>query len=664
MPRIEEVAIPLLAADLGERDPFVLVLDDVHAITAKKSRAILACLVDQVRSGCQLILVTRDDPGVPFGRLRTSPDLVEIGTALLALDPTETREVAESRGLELSPAAAEALCERTEGWAAAVALATLALRGRQDAAERAAGLSGDQQQIADYLLEEVLERQPDHLKRFLLGTSILDQMTAPLCDAVLGTEDAAGSLEDLARSNALRRLARRSPRVVSLPPSVQRSPSCGAQAAPPGVAPRVPPTRQQIGASGTESPGEAFAYAHEAGDLAHAGRIALSYRDEFASRGQIESLRLWLDRCTDKEIESDPQLSIAAAWVFGYLGDAARARRFLVAAERASLDSASADEAASFRSALANLRSAMAPDGIPQMLRDAELGYTYEKEMGTRWLLSARRAMGAAYILLGRPQEAIAVLQESLALSETDPNSATRRVFTLGYLVFAATDLGDRRNAQRWAVEASWLAAQQHLHDTIYGAIAYTSGALAHNQRGDQTEAARQLENVGRLRPLLRTGPWLNADLALRCADISLDLGDVASALEHAQVADDALQGYPDAGTLPARLQRLQARSGEDRTTDSHLASSGSSPSSGRISRSRTSPIVSTSHNATVKTHVASIYDKLGVTGRSDAVEIIEQAGLESRSQLTIPIPESRWCRDAKSPLADRSGGASGVVPR
>ena len=72
MPRIDEVAIPLLAADLGERDPFVLVLDDVHVITAKKSRAILACLVDQVRSGCQLMLVTRGDPGVPLGRLRAS----------------------------------------------------------------------------------------------------------------------------------------------------------------------------------------------------------------------------------------------------------------------------------------------------------------------------------------------------------------------------------------------------------------------------------------------------------------------------------------------------------------------------------------------------------------------------------------------------------------
>ena len=550
MPRIDEVVLPLLVADLGERDPFVLVLDDVDVITAKKSRTILAFLVEEVRSGCQLVLVTRGDPGVPLGRLRASGDLVEIGTALLALDPTETRDVAASTGLELSQAAAGVLCERTEGWAAAVALATLALRGRDDAAVRAAGLSGNQQQIADYLVEEVLDRQPDHLKSFLLGTSILDRMTAPLCDAVLGTDNAAASLQDLARSNAF---------VVSLDDHREwyRYHHLFRDLLRAELKRRHPellPVYRERAADWCErhgAPGEAFGYAYEAGDLAHAGRIALACRDEFASRGQIESLRLWLDRCTDTEIESDPQLSIAAAWVFGYLGDAARARRFLVAAELAPVDLASADGGSSFRLALASLRSAMAPDGILQMLRDAELGYECEQKMGTRWLLSARRAMGAAYLLLGRPQEAIVVLRDSLALCRDRPDLTHTRVFTLGYLVFAATELGDRRGAQRWAVEAGWLVSQQHLHDTIYGAIAYTAGALAHNQRGDQTEAARQLENVRRLRPLLRTGPWLNADLALRCADISLDLGDVAGAVEHAQVADDALAGISRCRNAP-----------------------------------------------------------------------------------------------------------------
>ena len=629
MPRIDEIVLPLLAQDLGERDPFVLVLDDVDVITAEKSRAIVAFLVDEVRSGCQLVLVTRASPGVPLGRLRASGDLVEIGTELLALDPVETREVAACGGLELSQAAAGALCERTEGWAAAVALATLALRGRDDAAATAAGLSGNQREIADYLVEEVLDRQPDHLKSFLLGTSILDRMTAPLCDAVLGINDAAGSLEDLARSNAFvvplddRRgwyryhhlfgdllraeLKRRHPELV------------------PVYLARAADWCERHGA-----PDESFGYAYEAGNLAHAGRIALACRDEFASRGQIESLRLWLDRCTDEEIESDPQLSIAAAWVFGYLGDVARARRFLIAAERAPVDVAAAEGRVSFRLALASLRTAMAPDGIPQMLRDAELGCECEEHMDTPWLLSARRAIGAAYLLLGRPQEAIAALRESLALSRGRPDLTHTHVFTLGYLVFTANELGDRKDAQRRAVEAGWLVAQQHLGDTIYGAIAYTAGALAHNQRGDQAEAARQLENVRRLRPLLRAGPWLNADLALRCADISLDIGDVAGALECEQVADDALQGYPDAGTLPARLERLQARirrgqdygltAGELRLVPLLRTHLSLQDIADRLHLART----------TVKTHVASIYDKLGVTGRTDAVEVIDQTGLAS----------------------------------
>ena len=102
------------------------------------------------------------------------------------------------------------------------------------------------------------------------------------------------------------------------------------------------------------SPDEAFAYAHESGDLAQAGRIALGHWDELAGRGRIETLRLWLDRCTDEEIESDAQLSIAAAWVAVLLGDPVRARRFVAAAERRPLDVASADGATSLRSALAN----------------------------------------------------------------------------------------------------------------------------------------------------------------------------------------------------------------------------------------------------------------------------------------------------------------------
>jgi LuxR family transcriptional regulator, maltose regulon positive regulatory protein len=628
-PRIDEVALPLLAADLAERGPFVLVLDDVDMITAEKSRAILAFLVDQVRPDSQLVLVTRGDPGIALGRLRACGDLVEIGTELLALDANETREVAASGGLEMSEEAAEALRERTEGWAAAVILATLSLRGHEDAGARAAALSGDQTEIADYLVEEVLERQPEHLKRFLLGTSILERMTPALCDAVLGTADAAVSLEAVARSNAFvapiddhrewyryhqlfrdllrAELARRHPELL---PVYRR---------------RAARWCEQHG-----TPDRAFLYAHESGDLALAGRIALAHRDEFARRGQSDSVRLWLDRCTDEEIASDPQLSLAAAWVFFYSGDAARSRRFIAAAERGPLDAASADGASSLRSSLASLRTLLAPDGIPQMLRDGELAYASEKEADTRWLASACRAMGMAHVLLGRPQEAIPMLGEALALLRDHPELAHVRVVCLGYLAFAAAEMGNRRDLQRWAVEATWLVGEAHLEESAGSAVAYTAGALAHQQRGDHTAATRELDSVRRLRRHLRAAAWADIDLALRCADISLDVGDPVGALEFAEVAGDGLQGYPDAGTLTARLRCLEGRIKEGQ--DYGLTSAELRVLSFLPTHLSLQEIADRLYLArpTVKTHVASIYDKLGVPGRSEAVEMIEQLGLGS----------------------------------
>jgi LuxR family transcriptional regulator, maltose regulon positive regulatory protein len=636
-PRIDDVALPLLAAELEVRDPFILVLDNADEITAERSRAILAFLVDRVRSGSQLVLVTRSDPGVPLGRLRASGDLVEIGTGLLALDANETREVAASGGLELSEEAAEALRERTEGWAAGVVLATLSLRGREDAGRRAAGLSGDQTEIADYLLEEVLERQPERLKRFLLGTSVLERMTASLCDAVLGTTDAAASLEALARSNAFvvpldddrewyryhhlfrellgAELGRRHPELL---PLYRR---------------RAARWCEQHG-----TPGEAFQYAHESGELAQAGRIALAHRDEFAMRGQSESVRLWLERCTDEEIDSDPRLALAAAWGFFYGGDAARARRFIAAAERWPLDEASPDGASSLRSSLASLRTILAPDGIPRMLRDGELAYASEKQADTRWLASACRAMGVAHVLLGWPQEAITVLREGLALLRDHRELAHVRIVCLGYLAFAAAELGNRRDLQRWAVEATWLVDEAHLHETAGSAVAYAAGALAHQQRGDHTEAARQLEHVRRLRRHLGAAPWADIDLALRCAAVSLDLGDPAGALEFAQIAGDGLQAYPDAGTLPARLERLEERirRGQDYgLTPAELRVLSFLPTHLSLQEIADRLYLS---RPTVKTHVASIYDKLGVPGRSEAVALIEKLGLGSTA-ATVTIP-------------------------
>ncbi len=640
-PRIVEIALPLLAADLHKREPFVLVLDDAHLITSRRSRSILWFLAEQVPSGSQLVLVTRGDPGMRRGRLRAGGDLTEVGATLLALDTQETQALAALGGLELSVEEAAALQERTEGWAAAVALTALSLRGRDDAAACAVGLSGTQPQIAEFLLEEVLGRQSGALKTFLLGTSILDRMTPALCDAVLGTDNAVDSLEALARSNAFvvplddrgewyryhhlfgdllrAELKRRHPELLPL------------------YLARAAKWCDRHG-----SPDEAFVYAYESGDLSQAGRIALGRWDELTGHGRIETLRLWLARCTAEEIESDAQLSIAAAWTAALLGDPVRARRFIAAAERQPLDVPSADGASSLRSALAIVRCAVAPDGIHGMLRDAEFVYDAERSESTRWLLSACRALGTARILLGRPQEALEAFGEALALSSNRPELAHVRLYCLAYMAFAAAELGNRQNAQRWAADALMLVDEAHLDGIAQSAIAYGAGALTQRQRGDYTAAARQLEHVRRLHGLLHGVPWLEVDLALRCAHVSLDIGDHTGAVEFEAVASDVLRGYPDAGTLPARLQRLgeRIRRGKDyELTPAELRLLCFLPT--HLSLQEIADRLHLSR-PTVKTQVASIYDKLGVKTRSGAVEIIEQSGLGATDGMhAIPAPTS-----------------------
>jgi LuxR family maltose regulon positive regulatory protein len=232
------------------------------------------------------------------------------------------------------------------------------------------------------------------------------------------------------------------------------------------------------------------------------------------------------------------------------------------------------------------------------------------------------------YVILGRPQEALAPLEE--VVSSQQPGLPALRVISLGYLAFAAWDLGDRKHSHRWATRAAAGLAEEHLEDTAYSAIVSTAVALADLDRGDHTAATRELENVRRLRPLLRAARWLDADLAVRCGEISLDLGDRPGAVEFAQLAEDVLQGYPDAGALPARLERLRERIrlGRDlELTAAELRLFHFLPTYLSLQEIADRLYLS---RPTVKTQVASIYRKLGVEGRSEAVEAIDRLGLGS----------------------------------
>ena len=162
----------------------------------------LAFLVEHQPPQMHLVIITREDPDLPLSRLRARNQLVELRTADLRFTPSEAAEFLNQRmGLNLSAENIAALEARTEGWITGLQLAALSLQGRDDIHGFIQAFTGSHRFVLDYLAEEVLERQPEYVRRFLLQTVILDRFCAPLCNAVMEREDGKEMLDILERSN-------------------------------------------------------------------------------------------------------------------------------------------------------------------------------------------------------------------------------------------------------------------------------------------------------------------------------------------------------------------------------------------------------------------------------------------------------------------------------
>jgi LuxR family maltose regulon positive regulatory protein len=183
-------------------DDVVLVLDDYHLVDAREVHDRMAFLIEHLPPRIQLVIATRADPPLPLPRLRARGDLVEVRADDLRFTAEEAAAyLGEAMGTGLTADDVAALETRTEGWIAALQLAALSMRGRDDVAGFIAGFAGDDRYIVDYLVEEVLERQPDDVRTFLLQTSILSRLNGSLCDVVVGREGGRAMLEALDRAN-------------------------------------------------------------------------------------------------------------------------------------------------------------------------------------------------------------------------------------------------------------------------------------------------------------------------------------------------------------------------------------------------------------------------------------------------------------------------------
>jgi LuxR family maltose regulon positive regulatory protein len=183
-------------------DDVVLVLDDYHVIEAREVHDGMAFLVEHLPPQVHLVIAGRADPALPLARLRARGELVELRATDLRFTAEEAAAyLTDAMGLALTAEDVAALEGRTEGWIAALQLAALSMQGRDDATGFITNFAGDDRYIVDYLVEEVLQRQSEQVRGFLLQTSVLHRLTGPLCDAVTGTDGGKAMLESLDRAN-------------------------------------------------------------------------------------------------------------------------------------------------------------------------------------------------------------------------------------------------------------------------------------------------------------------------------------------------------------------------------------------------------------------------------------------------------------------------------
>jgi LuxR family maltose regulon positive regulatory protein len=302
-------------------DRFVLVLDDYHLLDATSVERALTFLIEHLPPQLHLVIATREDPRLPLARFRAREHLTELRAADLRFTPAEAATfLQQAMGLGLSSADIVALEERTEGWIAGLQLAALSLRGHRDVPGFIRAFAGDHRYIADYLVDEVLQRQPAAVRNFLLQTAMLDRLTGSLCDAVTGQEGGSARLQALERGNFFivpLDDQRRWYRYHHLFADVLAAHLLAEQ-------PEQVPMLHRRASAWYEHHGltaDAIRHALAAGDLERAANLVERAIPEMRRSRQEATVHDWLRAFPDELVRRRPVLSAGYAWVLLAAGE-------------------------------------------------------------------------------------------------------------------------------------------------------------------------------------------------------------------------------------------------------------------------------------------------------------------------------------------------------
>lgn len=626
---IEATAVPRLTSALAAiESDFVLVLDDVQALSNPRSLDVIDALVGHVSGRSALALSGQIEPSRTVASLRVRGLSLELGPDDLRMGNEEAGELMRASGVELAEAELAELVDQAEGWPAGLYLATMAIR----AGVKPTTFRGDDRFVADYLHSQLLDKAPERQRQFLTRTAVLERMSPALCDEVLSSRGSAQALEELERSNLFvvpldhnrewyryHRLFRELLRA-----DLERSE--------PDLAPELL-TRAANWCAENSQPDAAVRYAQSAGDtdlvvdlvIAHA---QAQYREGRATT--VEGWLRWLE--TQDAIEQRPIIAVLGAWFWAIRGKPDEAERWTDVAQRASLEEDARNENVAVEPWLAVLRAARCSHGVARMQADAQFAID-EFGRASRWWATAAILAGSSHRLGGDDDRAEDVFVDAVETAVATEGWGAASL-GLAYRAMIACEGDDWARAGSLAGEALDIVHRSRMEEYPPNALVYAICARAAVHRREPGRATELLASANRLRPrLTHVLAAFSIPVRLELARTYLELADAAGARTLLREIDVMLRRGRDYGCLREQVEEVRSRletvavdvPGASTITTAELRLLPFLPTHLTF-REIGERLYLSRH--TVKSQAMSIYRKLDVTSRGEAVERARQLGL------------------------------------
>lgn len=621
-------ALPLLLAELdqGGRN-LVLVLEDYHLAECPAITDSVAFLAERRPARLQVVISARADPRLPLGRWRANGQLAEIRADTLGFGAGEVADFFDRAHISgLSAAELSKLAARTEGWPAVLRLAAILIRSQGERDEFVTAFTGSTRQVADYLSADVLQAVSPATRAFLLRTSVLRELSAPLCDAVTGTGQSAAVLRDLGRANLFISPVGADGRWYRYHQLFAEALQLELEVTEPQLIPEL----HARASAWFEQEGElepATEHAIAAGDTGRAASLVMRQLQPLVGAGYLATVERWLADLSWPEALQNTELAAGRAVAAGERSRPDEAGRWLDVAS-------------------GGLREFRTAAGVPlgygvDLLRSFFLagGVTPAHEAAARavteapapmWRGAALAGLGQCRYLQGDTGGAARALREALTLLPDDLNMLS---LASGYLALAECDQGNPRQGEKTARRITDLVETRDFAISGTTAMCHTGLGAALTARGLLAEAEDRLTLAAGVHSTGSPSVWL-AHALLLLADCRRAAGDAAGAHEALDAAAAALARIPDAGILPVLAVSVRDRLlaptrrpaafgqqlSERELVVLRLLAAG-------LSQREIAGQLYVSHN-TVKTQVRMAYRKLGAATRAQAVRTANDLGI------------------------------------